>query len=108
MDLCPMIDFRHVGLVKRFFLITGLLLSKGQTVCLLGSSSALGSWATDKPILLSRGPDDDYFSTELDLTAERFPFAYKYGVYDVQAGQFIRYEDGANRLLEDPPSPGRQ
>jgi len=77
------------------------LLKKGQTLCLLGSSQYLGQWNTEKPILLKRDVNEDFFQIQLDLTKDSFPIAYKYGVYDVDQDKFLYYEDGNNRVLYD-------
>ncbi len=77
------------------------LLSKGQTLCLLGSSDILGNWQTTTPIKLGRVEGEDFYSCSLDLSGESFPIAYKYGVYDIVDNQFVRYEDGNNRTLHD-------
>ena len=84
------------------------MLAKGQTVCLLSSSSALGNWSTDKPLLLAREENNDFYSISLDLSKESFPIAYKYGVYDITQQQFIVYEAGNNRVLHDISKPNRQ
>ena len=88
------------------FCVKAPLLAKGQTVCLLGEG-ALGNWNTRSPVLLGRKPDEDYFSVQLDLRGQPFPFAYKYGVFDVEKIAFVRYEDGANRILQDAIAPGK-
>jgi len=75
------------------------LLAKGQTLCLLGSSSQLGKWNTEQPVLLARKADDVYFTCTLNLSDTDVPIAYKYGVYDVQKKQFVGYEGGENRIL---------
>ena len=77
------------------------LLKKGQTLCLLGSSEHLGNWDTQQPHLLSKNIDEDFFQIALNLSKDSFPIAYKYGVYDVEQQQFLRYEDGNNRVLYD-------
>jgi 4-alpha-glucanotransferase len=77
------------------------LLAKGQTLCLLGETEALGNWSTAKPILLNRNADEEFLTVALDLREESFPISYKYGVYDVERKKFVRYEDGANRVLDD-------
>ncbi len=77
------------------------LLKKGQTLCLLGSSQYLGQWNTEKPILLKRDVNEDFFQIQLDLTKDSFPIAYKYGVYDIDQDKFLHYEDGNNRVLYD-------
>ncbi len=82
------------------------LLKKNQTLCLLGEGAGLGNWSRQTPVLLDRQPDENYFSVKLDLRGQPFPLAYKYGVFDVEKKSFIRYEDGANRLLRDEIKPG--
>ncbi len=82
------------------FCVNAPLLPPDQTVCLHGSSSLLGNWDTAHPVLLHRNQDGQ-FSAHLNLPREAFPLSYKYGIYDVRARQFIRYEDGANRTLPE-------
>ncbi|HZL77481.1 MAG TPA: 4-alpha-glucanotransferase, partial [Candidatus Limnocylindrales bacterium] len=62
--------------------------------------AALGHWNTQPPILLSSTNDEDYFSVQLDLRGQPFPFAYKYGVFDVENQSFVRYEGDGNRSLK--------
>ena len=90
------------------FRVKAPLLEKSQTPCLLGSAAGLGKWETTRPILLKRITGQDWLTVELDLTNERFPIEYKYGVYDFGQNRFIRYEDGNNRVLDDVVSPGKQ
>ena len=82
------------------FRVKAPLLTKGQTLCLLGEGQILGNWNPAAPILLSRQRDEDCFSVSLDLRRQQIPFAYKYGVFDVAKNIFIRFEDGANRILK--------
>ena len=82
------------------FRVKAPLLVQGQTICLLGEGAALGHWNTQSPILLSRANDEDYFSVQLDLRGQPFPFAYKYGVFDVEKKSFVRFEGGGNRSLK--------
>jgi len=81
------------------FKVKAPLLAKDQTLCLLGSGTALGRWSTVAPLLLSRNPGEDFLSAQVDLGGEPFPLEYKYGVYDLTHGAFDRFEDGANRTL---------
>lgn len=83
------------------------LLEKNHTVCLLGEGTPLGNWQTQSPILLSRQPGEDYFSVRLDLRGQHFPFAYKYGVFNVAENRFVRHEDGADRVLADTLAPNK-
>jgi 4-alpha-glucanotransferase len=89
------------------FRVKAPLLAKTQTLCLLGDG-ALGNWNTQAPLLLGRQPREDYFSLSLDLRGKPFPVAYKYGVYDVEAKAFVRFEDGPNRVLRDIIRPDRR
>ena len=89
------------------FRVKSPLLARGQTVCLLGEGATLGHWNAQSPVLLGRGPDEDHFSVQLDLRRQSFPFAYKYGIFDVAKRSFVRYEDGANRILQDEIAPGK-
>ena len=75
------------------------LLPQGQTLCVLGSCTALGDWDTDKPCLMSREADDDFYSLSLNLSRNTFPITYKYGVYDVEKNKFLFFENLNNRVL---------
>jgi 4-alpha-glucanotransferase len=75
------------------------LLAKGQVLCLLGSSSALGNWNTAAPVLMSKEAGAEFFSVELEPGP--LPVEYKYGVYDAQARTFVEFEKGPNRVLSE-------
>ncbi len=62
---------------------------------------------TQSPVLLGRQPGEDYFSARLDLRGQPFPFAYKYGIFDVAQNSFTGFEGGANRILADKIAPGK-
>ena len=83
------------------FRVQAPLLEKNQTLCLLGAGAALGDWQTETPVLLGRKRGADFYSGQLDLRGQPFPLAYKYGVFDVAKNSFVRFEDGANRVLAD-------
>jgi 4-alpha-glucanotransferase len=89
------------------FKVKAPLLAKTQTLCLLGDRSVLGNWNTAAPALLNRTPGEDFLWMELDLSRASFPVEYKYGVYDIARQRFVRWEDGLNRVLREPASPGR-
>lgn len=84
------------------------LLTKDQTICLLGSDTLLGEWDITKPFLLGRNQEDDVFTVSLDLSKANFPLAYKYGIYDVSTKTFIRFEEGNNRLIQDSGKSNRK
>jgi 4-alpha-glucanotransferase len=93
--------------VTHIFKVKAPLLSKGQTLCITGSAVELGEWDTENPILLSKRPEDVWYKVEIDLSPTVLPIEYKYGVFDVNVNKFIRYEDGANRLLDDNVAPDK-
>jgi 4-alpha-glucanotransferase len=41
----------------------------------------------------------NWWVLDIDLSQVIFPVAYKYGVYDFKKEEFIRFEDGDNRVL---------
>ena len=83
------------------FRVKAPLLSRGQRLCLLGNIPALRQWNTVEPVLLDRRAGEDYFNLELDLSRERLPLEYKYGIYDAANRAFVRFEEGMNRTLPD-------
>jgi 4-alpha-glucanotransferase len=89
------------GGITHVFNVKAPLLCEGQTLCLLGSAKALGSWSEAAPVLLRRCPENGGFTIRLDLGREPFPIAYKYGVYDIVKNIFVRYEEGGNRIVAE-------
>ncbi len=89
------------------FKVKAPLLCRTQTLCLLGGSAGLGKWNTQRPILLSRSPGEPWLTVRLNLAHTDFPLEYKYGVFDLEQKLFLRYEDGPNRTLNEPPAPGQ-
>ncbi|MGO8679176.1 MAG: 4-alpha-glucanotransferase [Limisphaerales bacterium] len=86
------------------FRVKAPLLGRGQRLCLLGSVPALRQWSKVEPVLMNRPAGGDCFSVGLDLSRERLPLEYKYGIYDAAACAFVRFEEGANRTLPDTGS----
>lgn len=79
------------------FKVKAPLLAPGECVCLLGAGASLMDWDITNPVLMER--DGDWWTARLGLYYAESPIAYKYGVYDVKKGTFVRFEDGDNRLL---------
>ncbi len=90
------------------FSVKAPLLPKGQTICLLGTAKVMGGWNQAALVLLRRCVDKGCFQVQLDLAGESFPITYKYGVYDNARKAFLRYEDGANRVVAEATPPGGQ
>jgi 4-alpha-glucanotransferase len=85
--------------VTHQFRVRAPLLGPGQTICLVGGSTRLGNWNAGQAVLLNRAPGSDFYSVELDLSAERLPVEYKYGVFDWWGARFMQFESGDNRRL---------
>ncbi|TMI85250.1 MAG: 4-alpha-glucanotransferase, partial [Bacteroidetes bacterium] len=79
------------------FKVKAPLLQKNEALCITGAGTALNSWSTEKFSLMSK--EGNWWFVKIDLSAEDFPLAYKYGVYDVKEKKFLRYEAGNNRLI---------
>jgi 4-alpha-glucanotransferase len=90
------------------FKVKAPLLARGQTLCLVGESAAMGNWQTSEPVLVNRRAGEHFHSVTLDLRGQPSPLAYKYGVYDVERKAFVCFEGGGNRVLSETAVPGRQ
>ena len=90
--------------ITHIFRIKTPVLAQGETVCLLGSNKQMTNWNTAEPILMSRAADSESYEAYMDLTKTSVPFAYKYGIYNVEQNKFVRYENGNNRMLFDGAS----
>lgn len=86
-------NFTHIFKVK------APLLNKYEVVCLTGNCDRLGNWTKDKPLLLCR--DGDWWLAKLDFSDCDFPVAYKYGIFHSKEKNFVEYEKGNNRLLQN-------
>jgi 4-alpha-glucanotransferase len=80
------------------FRVKAPLLKNGETVCLCGSTASLKNWDVKNPILLSTS--NNWFFTRVLIEENEWPATYKYGIYDVEQQQFVRFEDGENRPLQ--------
>jgi 4-alpha-glucanotransferase len=63
----------------------------------LGNDTYISNWNIEKPLLLQKR--GEWWVLEIDLSKAAFPIAYKYGVYNLKKGEFIRFEEGDNRIL---------
>ncbi|HEV7331119.1 MAG TPA: 4-alpha-glucanotransferase [Flavisolibacter sp.] len=79
------------------FKVKAPLLQPHEAVCLLGSTAAFGSWDTTSPILLAK--KGLWWTLSLNLTNTALPASYKYGVVNTETGEFLRFENGDNRVL---------
>ncbi len=88
---------RTKGKFTHIFKVKAPLLKRDECVCLGGSGKETGEWQTVKPVLLKK--EDNWWTCKLDLSEEVFPLAYKYGVYNKKEKEFIRFEEGNNRIV---------
>ena len=96
----PRSDERLVSEVTHLFKIKAPLLKEHEAVCILGDAG-LANWNTTNPVLLQK--QGDWWSVSLQLGAGEFPLAYKYGVFNIQTNEFVKYENGSNRVCFEPP-----
>jgi len=73
------------------------LLKKNECVCLIGDCDVLGNWSTSKPILLNQ-TEENWWTTEVDLSKLNAEVHYKYGVYDTAGKQFLYFESGPDHI----------
>jgi len=85
--------------ISHIFKVKVPLLTARQVLCLIGSNDALGNWGKTTPVLMHK--EGNWWTAAVSLTKESFPIAYKYGVYDTETEQIVRYEGGNNRMLYD-------
>ncbi|WP_158563223.1 4-alpha-glucanotransferase [Chitinophaga silvatica] len=89
------------------FKVQAPLLPVHQTVCIMGSDLPTGYWNTEQPLLMHYD-SNGWFAAAINLNGRMSPLAYKYGIYDTATQQFIRYEEGANRILNTIATTNRQ
>jgi 4-alpha-glucanotransferase len=92
-------------LITHTFNVKAPLLLQGQTLCIIGSSKVLGSWNTEKVVVMHCNEGDVHHTVDLDFSKEQFPIAYKYGIYNVIENKFNDFENGENRFLNDSAAP---
>ena len=73
------------------------LLKANEAICLIGDCDALGNWATNNPVLLSRS-EGDWFTVQVDLSKATTEIHYKYGIFDFEDKQFRYFESGPDRI----------
>jgi 4-alpha-glucanotransferase len=79
------------------FRVKAPLLQDHEVICMTGSGNLLGEWQTETPHLAVRV--DNWWVIRLNLAKEKFPIAYKYGVYNTNTETFTQFEGGNNRIL---------
>lgn len=85
------VSFTHIFRVK------APLLQKDEILCLMGNCKALKDWDSTAPLEMLQ--TSNWWTCRVNIPKESFPILYKYGVFNKKEKKFIRYENGANRLL---------
>ena len=96
------VEARRLPLYRRtaLFRVSAPQLQAGQSLALLGSHPALGSWSTARYLRMEYiGQKDWMLSVNLD--AVLLPLEYKYVVIDDQTNELVMWEEGVNRLLTE-------
>ena len=88
------------------FILKAPLLQEAEVPCLLGSTEELHNWKTDMPVIMKRCGAN--WCAHLSFSKNLLSFEYKYGVYDTQKQQLVRYEENGNRLCSFPFIPNTQ
>jgi 4-alpha-glucanotransferase len=84
------------------FRVKAPLLEQHQAVCIIGEAKLIGSWDAKKAVVMSKIEGEDFFELSIDAAKSNFPFVYKYGVYDLNTNNFLKFEDGDNRVVYEP------
>jgi 4-alpha-glucanotransferase len=87
------------------FRVKAPLLRDGETICLLGSGSALHDWNQQDPIIMA--PEENWWTAYLTLPLENFPIEYKYAIWNRKEKQFRQFESGPNRSLPGDARPNK-
>lgn len=79
------------------FRVKAPMVGENETVCLVGSTSHLKSWDTNEPVLMK--PEGQWFVARINLDKNEWPASYKYGVFNYETNEFVKFEEGENRIL---------
>ncbi len=102
-DFTPSQSQKHTHIFK----VKAPLLTKNQVVALYGSAPVLGKWETGNPVLLSKKTGEDWWTARVDLSAVIYPLNYKYGIHNIESGEFVQMEGDKNRVLYNGAEPGK-
>ena len=73
------------------------LIGKNETLCMIGDCEQLGNWSTANPAMLIKSTEN-YWFTKLDLSKVKHDIHYKYGICDIETGQFRYFESGPDHI----------
>ncbi|HEY0356455.1 MAG TPA: 4-alpha-glucanotransferase, partial [Flavisolibacter sp.] len=96
------IKFKKTDNYTHVFKVKAPLLGQNEAVFITGSAEHLNNWKTEDPILLHR--KGDWWTVNLEISPSEFALSYKYGIYNLRKEEFVRFEDGDNRILHNDGS----
>lgn len=69
-------------------------------VCILGNQAVLGDWREKDALIMD---DSDFPLWKVDINADKlkFPFEFKYAIYDPESKHALTWEQGSNRIIRD-------
>lgn len=76
-----------------------------KVICMSGSAKEMNKWSEVEPVLLHKTKTS--WAVSLNLNKEDFPVYYKFGMYDLKEKKLIYFEDGNNRVIENPAGKDR-
>lgn len=89
--------------VSHEFKVKAPLLKKNEAIFITGSGKPLADWDMTKPVLLAK--EGAWHTVRLNLSQEKFPVTYKYGVYNTKTKTVQQYENGRNRFITVDQTP---
>ena len=69
-------------------------------VGILGDQPLLGDWM-EQDTLLMKDTEFPLWSVDIDATKLRFPFQFKYVIYNLEKKKIVIWEQGSNRMIRD-------
>ncbi|MGC8750181.1 4-alpha-glucanotransferase [Hydrotalea sp.] len=84
------------------------LLNEDETLCICGEGASFNNWNVEKPLILKRLPNEPVFYAQIKMPATVHALQYKFGIYNHTTKQFVRYENGKNRVLNNWSKKGKQ
>ncbi|HWJ90597.1 MAG TPA: 4-alpha-glucanotransferase [Flavisolibacter sp.] len=96
------LKFKKTDTSTHQFKVKAPLLNTHEALCIIGSSERLNNWRKEHPLLLQK--KGGWWTIMIDLPPEDFAISYKYGVYNTKNEEFIRFEEGDNRVLHNDGS----
>jgi 4-alpha-glucanotransferase len=79
------------------FRVEAPYLQNGRTVCIMGSSKAMGEWSEAHAFEMNFA--DGAWTASLNLHKEHFPITYKYVVREDETNRIVQYEKGPDRVI---------